>query len=314
MKRVVYFCPNVTAPTGGVKVIHRHSELINQIGGDSAVFYHVGFNSNKIDWFGHNAVIKTDSVFNPDADFVILPESLIFGFWKELKKLNIEYGIFIQNGYLVRNGIDEKELEECYENASLLFCISEDVINCLYQFFPRQIHKVVRVTYSVDTDIFRFGQKSKTIAYMPRKMFEHSKLLIPALLSRLPESWRIIAIENMNEAQVAETLTHSQIFLAFSDFEGLPIPPVEAALSGNFVIGYTGQGGKEYWNRPVFTAIESGDIAGFLDATLQKVYGVENGNLNIAEGHLTFLRELFSKEMEIKLLRMMLQRISGDSR
>ena len=309
MKRVVYFCPNVTAPTGGVKIIHRHSELINQIGGSSAVYYHVGLVDNKIDWFSHNASIKTDNVFIPEIDFVILPESMIFNFWRELKSLNIGYGIFIQNGYLVRNGIPEEEIDTCYESAALLFCISDDVVNCIYQFFPQHFHKVVRVTYSIDTNVFRIGKKEKIITYMPRKMKEHSNLLIPTLSNRLPEGWKIVPIENMSEAQVADTMSKSQIFLAFSDFEGLPIPPVEAALSGNFVIGYTGQGGKQYWNRPIFTAIEAGDIAGFLDATLQKVHGVEKDNIIITENHLSFLKELFSKDMEIKMLRKMLQRI-----
>ena len=309
MKNVIYFCPNVTAPTGGIKVIHRHSELINKIGGNSAVYYHTGLKSNKIDWFVHNASIKTDNVFNPDSDFVILPESMIFGFWKELRNLNIEYGVFIQNGYLVRKGIDEKELEECYANAALLLCISEDAVNCVFQFFPREMHKIVRVTYSVNSNIFKFGKKDKIITYMPRKMIEHSKLLIPALSNRLPQNWRIVAIENMSEAQVAECLACSQIFLAFSDFEGLPVPPVEAAFSGNFVIGYTGQGGREYWNRPIFTGIENGDIAQFLDAILNKVHGIEDGNLNISDSHLTFLKELFSEELEMKLLKKMLLRL-----
>lgn len=311
MREVIYFCPNDNTPIGGVKVIHRHSELINELGGRSSVFYHIGANAGKIDWFPHNAVVKTDAVFSPGRDFVILPEALILDFWKELRANNVDYGVFIQNGYLVRIGIEGKDLEECYEGAKLLLCISEDVIHCLYQFFPRQVHKIVRLNYSVNTDVFKFGPKTKTITYMPRKMPRHVELLIPSLASRLPEDWRLVAIDNMNEAQVAETLSRSQVFLAFSDFEGLPVPPVEAALSGNFVVGYTGQGGKEYWHRPIFTAVESGDVAGFLDAALQKVHGLENGDLNLCESHLAFLKALFSRDMEIHFMKEMLERISS---
>ena len=36
-----------------------------------------------------------------------------------------------------------------------------------------------------------------------------------------------------------------KIFLSFSSLEGLGLPPVEAALAGNHVIGYTGEGGNE---------------------------------------------------------------------
>ena len=46
--------------------------------------------------------------------------------------------------------------------------------------------------------------------------------------------------------------------------EGLGIPPIEAAIAGNKVIGYTGKGGNEYWNNPIFTEIAHGDISGFI--------------------------------------------------
>ena len=32
-----------------------------------------------------------------------------------------------------------------------------------------------------------------------------------------------------------------------SNLEGLGLPPLETAIAGNKVIGYTGEGGKEYW-------------------------------------------------------------------
>ena len=32
-----------------------------------------------------------------------------------------------------------------------------------------------------------------------------------------------------------------------SNLEGLGLPPLETTIAGNKVIGYTGEGGKEYW-------------------------------------------------------------------
>ena len=63
----------------------------------------------------------------------------------------------------------------------------------------------------------------------------------------------------------------SKIFLSFSELEGLGLPPIEAALAGNKVIGYTGQGGKEYWESPVFEEIDCGDILGFVQSILSNV-------------------------------------------
>jgi hypothetical protein len=64
--------------------------------------------------------------------------------------------------------------------------------------------------------------------------------------------------------------------MSFSHFEGCPLPPLEAALCGNQVIGYTGQGAKEYWDPQVFTEIESGDVIQFAQAVLDKIQALDS--------------------------------------
>ena len=49
------------------------------------------------------------------------------------------------------------------------------------------------------------------------------------------------------------------------------MPPLEAAIAGNKVIGYTGGGGKEYWQKPIFEEIQSGDIKNFSEKILSAV-------------------------------------------
>ena len=46
---------------------------------------------------------------------------------------------------------------------------------------------------------------------------------------------------------------------------------LEAALAGNHVIGYTGEGGNEYWQNPLFTKINSGEINKFVLKIVEKV-------------------------------------------
>ena len=79
----------------------------------------------------------------------------------------------------------------------------------------------------------------------------------------------------MTEVQVADLLERSKIFMAFSHFEGLALPPLEAALSGNQVIGYTGQAAKEYWRPEIFEEIASGDVVGFAQRVLAKVKAID---------------------------------------
>ena len=60
-------------------------------------------------------------------------------------------------------------------------------------------------------------------------------------------------------------------FLSFSNMEGLGLPPIEAAIAGNKVIGYTGEGGKDFFRKPIFEEIESGNIKHFCEEILNTV-------------------------------------------
>lgn len=77
--------------------------------------------------------------------------------------------------------------------------------------------------------------------------------------------WQFQPLMDMSEEEVAGQLRRSRIFLAFSDFEGGPLPPIEAALAGNLVVGYHGWGGREYWREPNFLEVPVGDIRCFVE-------------------------------------------------
>ena len=106
---------------------------------------------------------------------------------------------------------------------------------------------------------------------MPRKLSQHSDLVMFFLKKHLPNSWKIKKIHNVNEKKVFYYLSKSKIFLSFTHFEGLGMPPIEAALAGNKVIGYTGEGGKEIWHKPIFTEVPNGDVLKFVDEILKSL-------------------------------------------
>ena len=95
---------------------------------------------------------------------------------------------------------------------------------------------------------------------MPRKLVDHSNLLIFYIQDMLPKNWKIIPLQNISEKKFFETLSKSKIFLSFSHLEGTGIPPIEAALSGNKIIGYTGGGGNFTGKKPIFTKVNNGEI------------------------------------------------------
>ena len=143
---------------------------------------------------------------------------------------------------------------------------------------------------------------------MPRKLPEHSKHLLFFLRKKLPSNWVVKPLHNLKEKDVYTYLLKSKIFLSFSYLEGLPLPPVEAAIAGNKVIGYTGEGGKEYWKSPVFTEIQNGDMSKFVGEIIGSLKNKKNSKFYEVRNKLI---QKFSTENEQKNMKKMLKRIAS---
>ena len=77
------------------------------------------------------------------------------------------------------------------------------------------------------------------------------------------------------------------------------MPPLEAALCGNQVIGYTGQGAQEYWSPAVFEAVESGNVVGFAQSVLRKIQQLDAApEFPLALDVIEDLRARYSPEQE----------------
>ena len=135
---------------------------------------------------------------------------------------------------------------------------------------------------------------------MPRKKIDHVTKLLFILNQHLPKNWKIKSIDNLRESEVVEFLQKSKIFLSFSEFEGFGLPPVEAALCGNLVTGYTGESGKEYWHSPIFSEVFSGDLRTFANKVIKKIENFEKEKYVFGElgSHIKTLAEKYSIEKE----------------
>ena len=88
---------------------------------------------------------------------------------------------------------------------------------------------------------------------------------------------------------------------------------MESGLCGNYVIGYTGEGGKEYWNPPIFDIVSSGDIRTFANKVINKVRDFDkNGHafdkFNI---HVDKLSRKYSVEKEKNSLSLLIELIKN---
>ena len=312
--RIIYLSPADNAPTGGIKVIYRHAEALAGMGVDAYVLhpFDTGF---RCDWFPHQARMLNTLTLDPARDFVIIPELWAAEFGPQCIAQGVRFGLFVQNGYFTHPLLPSHTpsgLQAIYAAAELILSISDDTSRMVAISYPGvNPDKLLKVQYSVSA---RFAMaecaKAPVVSFMPRKMADHAMRVVYALGRHLPRGWRIQAIDGVGEAGCAMMLAESSIFMAFSSFEGLPLPPLEAAIAGNLVIGYTGQGAKEYWHKPNFQEIHQGDIAGFIEAVAAAAQAFEAGKITpalLAPGAQT-LAASFTEQAEKTSLHRLAQR------
>jgi len=303
---IIYVCTAEKGASGGAKIIYDHSEHINRLNikNLSSEVLHVkkrkiqkwnrsikkilNLNEDKYsgwsvkdicvsknyraNWFKNNVKIKENLTFKKERDFIVLPEIFAHFGKKMFADKKIPYAIFALNGYTLRTTNDYKNLDESYKASKFILSISKDTTNCLKLAFPKCKNKILHSSITINSNkLTKTVKKNNTITYMPRKLNQHSELVLFFLRKHLPKSWKIKKIHNFSEKKVFSYMQRSKIFLSFTHFEGLGMPPIEAAIAGNRIIGYTGEAGKAIWNKPIFTEIPNGNVLKFVETILKNL-------------------------------------------
>ncbi len=341
MKNIIFLIDAQKGASGGGKIIYQYSNYIDTLEGYSSSIIHVKkkklgkiFNSiNKkfngrlknteysgwnfkdmtvkknhtFSWFNIKVKIKNDLIFDKKKDFVILPEMFAHFANDFCINENIPYAIFVQNGYSIFPTNNNSKLNLAYKKSKFILSYSKDIKECVSLAYPNVKKKIIDVKYSIDFRKFKKVKKKYIITYMPRKLKRHSELVISFLKNYLPKKWKIKPLVNLTDKEVYKSLAESKIFLAFSELEGLPLPPVEAAISGNRVIGYTGEGGKEYWKKPIFIEIKSSEIKNFCKTILTNLN--LNNFIRNSTKHRKKLSNMFSLKAEHDAIKKFLKKI-----
>ena len=348
MKKVniIYLLPEMKGASGGAKVIYNHSLALNYINKNvSSKIVHLkknflyklelslakkfkflnknysGWDGKKMkiskkfkpkkDWYENKIFSSHNLNFDKKKDFIIIPE-IWAHFATDLKfaEKGISYAIFVQGFYHMNSTNNFLNLKKSYDAAKLIITTSKYSVSYLNNIFPNLKKKIFKVNLSVDSNTFKIKKKTNLITYMPRKLPEHSNLLLFYLKNLLPKNWKILPFMNISEKKKIKYLSISKIFLSFSNFEGLGIPPIEAALSGNKVIGYVGGGGSEYWKKPIFIKVENGEIEDFAKKIIKNIKSYKKNWIIKSKKDRLQLSNYYSKKSEKKSLILLSNKIS----
>lgn len=296
---IYYFCSDYNNAAGGVKVIYRHVEILQQLGYSVSVLH--GKRGFRCTWFANSCPVTSISEVQLTEDTIVVIPEIFFhlssnpkiSYKERLKYLlgrKTDYYaakviwqspcrkiIFNQNAYYtLLDFCDKYPLSSSLFSVPIAyFSISEQNKKYLEYFIPAE--KIHKVQWSLNTKYFYYSESKKnTICYMPRKNALHATQVVRLLKVRNKlHDFDFVAIENKNEQEVASLLRESMIFLSFGYPEGLPLPPAEAMACGCIVIGYHGGGGSEYFDEKYCYPIAYGDILGFVDTVERVCIGVK---------------------------------------
>lgn len=343
---IIYLLPANKKPVGGSKLVYEHSEIINNLKLDniSSQILNIKkskiskiinslkkklnlFEKNKFGWNADDITVDKNFIpskkwiknqiskkknlnFNPNSDFLIIPEIMAHLAEDLCINKKVKYAIFTMGAYAMNSCSDHEKLKKCYFNAEFILTISDDTNNCLNHIFPNLKKKILKINLSIDSSKLKITKKENLITYMPRKLGSDSHILSFFLKQNLPNNWKILSLNDLNEDELFKYLSVSKIFLSFSDLEGFGLPPLEAALSGNMVIGYTGEGGKEYWKNPLFQEVPKGNILEFSKQVLNFIKKNDHHWYKKVNKYRQKLLTTYSRKNEIICIKEMLEKIN----
>lgn len=268
---VYYLTPDLDTPSGGVRNMYRHVDLLNAAGIEAAVLHAGrGFRCN---WFANETrtVDAARVILNAD-DLLVVSEC--YGPALDRLPRGVRKIIFNQGAHHTFHMVAYAQTAPGAPYTGLdgligLLTVSDDSAALLRYTFPAlPVHQARLV---IDDTLFRPGHPGepagRRIGYLPRRRRQEQEYLLHTLRSRgVLDGWEPVPIQGLTEAQTAEAMRGCAIFLSFSEREGFGLPPAEAMASGCYVVGFTGLGGREFFDPAYCTPVPESDILAYAQA------------------------------------------------
>lgn len=256
-------------PTGGVKIIYQHCDLLTEAGYDARPVHLGDF---AVDWFDH----RCQPLTGPEArrrarpdDILVVPERIPEAAAPYPCRTKLA---FVQNGGLVDDALGGKRYEDFGFTGVL--CCSPHVSEFMATRTSLPRHTV---TNGIRLDLFTPApepRRPNTVLYLKRKS---SWRLGPEAIRRLPDDVRggisiIEAPGTCAEAEMVRFYQEADIFMALGFPEGFALPPLEAMACGCAVVGFAGGGGLTHMHDgETALVVRDGDVDGLAQALARLV-------------------------------------------
>lgn len=255
--------PDEAAPAGGIRHAYVLVDELIRLGYEATVWHgEYGF---RCGWFTNETpVVNSIHLRLSAGDILVVPE------WggRRFAPLVAEARVVInvQSHFLIFSGANAHDdwggTYPGWPNAMALLVSSRAIHD-----FTNKITLNSLPTFMINVDVgdaFAPAAKQRVVAFMSRRRASDLAATVQ-LLRRSPamRGWKFDDISGVGRDDVAARLGRAAIFLAGSDREGFGLPPAEAMASGCYVIGFTGDGGREFMLEDHCSVIQDQNLVAF---------------------------------------------------
>ncbi|NEE03921.1 glycosyltransferase [Phytoactinopolyspora halotolerans] len=261
--RVIYAIPDITVPTGGVRVLYRHIEILSNAGYRAYAWYRKRILNH--DWFSSAVrTISSTTLELGDDDLLVVPEPWV------VSGIDPAPGcrkvIYNQNHFYTFFSAPPVEYPVWRPRPAVWV---SSLANRDAQLRLKDLLHVSGVEYiplSIDTSLFRPTRKERKVSWMPRKRPNEGSLLHALLdADERMAGVTLMPIEGLTERQTAAELGTTSVFVALGRDEGFGLPVAEALAAGCAVVGYPAGGGAELFECPGAHPVAESDILAIVE-------------------------------------------------
>lgn len=270
MKKIFYFIPNMSSPSGGMGVLMKQAKILHDNNYDVSFLY---YNTNGIEfnptWMDFSIDgIKKISIKNilTDIDFksedlLIIPEG--FGeLIKETKDLVCKRVVLAQSWIYILNSMQEPFNWSTYGIRDVI-SISDGITEYIYDIMDYL--EVYQYKQSINHNIFKpSDNKEILICFSANRGSENRDKTISTInifkrLSKYSNRINFVELKGYSREEFAKILGKSSICLYTDEIAGFGTLPLEAMACNTHVVGFWNMGNEEYINDDNGFWVDNGD-------------------------------------------------------
>ena len=263
---VYVLVPDDDAPSGGVRVMYRHVDVLNASGIRARVLHQrPGF---RCSWFDHDTLTTSVAEARIGPSDVLVVSELDVDLVVRLGR-PVNHVVLNQSGFLTWSRMAHAVDKHYRTGPGLLgiVTVSEYARELLAHAFAHL--PVERVRVAVDTERFRppdMPPTTRRIAYLGRRGADEVEAALRIVGPAALAGWEVRRLDGLTHAQVADELRASTVFLTGSTHEGFGLPSAEAMACGAYVVGYDAFGGREFFDPRYCSPVPVADTLGLARA------------------------------------------------